>query len=130
MTTLSLLICFAFASTLSTIVTGLSTIPHVENGGTVVLARRENETNVTIFCRVSNNGSAFGTSWFLRLPGEAMENQIRFNNPNPTPNFVRVGATSNLTIELFSRNLNMAVVRCTNFALPLEEASFLLRIIG
>ena len=102
----------------------------MENGGTVVLARRENEINVSIFCRVSNNGSAFETSWFLTRLGE-IEFLITLSSI-PTPNFVLSGVTSNLTIEMFSRDLDRAIVRCSNVATPeiLENAMFQLRIIG
>ena len=126
------LLSFIFAIYCFQLIAGLSTIPHVENGGTVILARRENETNVTVFCRVTNNGSEFETSWFLTRLNE-MEIVITFGgNLLAVPNFIAVGATSNLTIENFSRDLDKAVLRCTNVAIPehLENVMFLLRIIG
>ena len=103
----------------------------MENGGTVVFARRENESNVSIFCRVSNNGSAFDTAWYLTRLGE-MEQFITFGAQFPTPNFVLSGVTSNFTIETFSCDLDRAIVRCTNQAPGdlLENVMFQLRIIG
>ena len=111
------------------LVTGLSTIPPVENGGTVILARRENETNVNIFCRVTVNGSAFQTTWFLTRLNQVKEVITFFP---ATPNFIAVGATSNFTIESFSRDLDKAILRCSNDAPSefLENVMFLLRIIG
>ena len=112
-------------------VTGLSTEPPIENGGTVVLARKENESSVNIFCRVTNNGSFFDTSWFLSTPG-APRNQIIFGMGQS--NFVLIGSSANLTIVSFSRDLNKALLECTNGAGSnspiLEEAFFELRIIG
>ena len=124
-------LCSLVAIHCSQLVTGLSTIPPVENGGTVILARRENETNVTVFCRVTNNGSEFETGWFLTRLNE-IEIIITFGGNLAVPNFIAVGATSNLTIETFSRDLDKAVLRCTNVAPPeiLENVMFLLRIIG
>ena len=109
---------------------GLSTIPPVENEGTVILARRENETNVPIYCRVSLNGSTFSTAWYLTRFGE-VQFRITFGSV-PTPNFVLEGVTSNLTIQSFSRDLDKVIVRCSNVAVPelLENGRFQLRIIG
>ena len=123
--------CFTIILTSSTFATGLSTIPFVENGGTVVFARRENESNVSIFCRVTNNGSVFETAWYLTRLGE-MELPITFGSV-PTPNFVLLsGVTPNLTIETFSRDLDRGILRCSNTAPGeiSENAMFQLRIIG
>ena len=118
-------------SAFSQLVTGISTIPPAGNGETVVLARRENEANVSVFCRVTNNGSQFGTTWLLTKVGQ-MRNQIIF--PDPNGDFSLVGLSSNLTITSFSRDLNMAILECTNGAAMnspiLETAFFDLRIIG
>ena len=97
----------------------------------MVLARKENESNVNIFCRVTNNGSFFDTSWFLSTPG-APRNQIIFGMGQS--NFVLIGSSVNLTIVSFSRDLNRALLECTNGAGSnspiLEKAFFELRIIG
>ena len=106
-----------------------STIPPVENGGTALIARTENETDIKIFCRVTNNGSQFDTTWFLQRFGQT-RNLIFF----PETNFVLVGVSSNLTIETLSRDLDRAILECTNGAGPgspiLEHAFFEFRIIG
>ena len=116
----------------SAIATGdfvFTTIPPVENGGTTLIARAENETDTKIFCRVTNNGSFFDTTWFLQRFGQP-QNLIFF----PNTDFVLVNVSSNLTIQTFSRDLDRAVLECTNGAGTnsplLEHAFFEFRIIG
>ena len=109
-------------------VTGLSTDPSVENGGTVVLPATENATNVFVFCQVSFQGTPAVTQWFLTL------NEGTRNTITSGPSFEITGGSiqTNLTVVSFSRDLDMAILECNNgFVSPNDEtAFFLLRIIG
>ena len=109
-------------------VAGLSTDPFVENGGTVVLPAPENAANVSVFCQVSFQGTPVVTQWFLTLNGGTRSAIM------PGPSFQLTGGSQqpNLTIVSFGRDLDMAILECTNFFVsPNDEtAFFLLRIIG
>lgn len=107
---------------------GLTTIPSVENGGTVVVAAPEDEANVVIFCAVTQppNNNIISTNWFL-IMGSTRE-QIFAS----TPNF-NIGSSpfSSLTILTFVQNLAGATVECSNLLNPgRQEAFFTLRIIS
>ena len=109
-------------------VTGLSTDPFVENGGTVLLPAPENAANVSVFCQVSFQGTQAITHWFLTLNGGTR------SEVTSGPSIQLTGGShfTNLTIVSFSRDLDMAILECTNaFVSPNDEtAFFLLRIIG
>ena len=108
-------------------VTGLLTDPFVENRGTVVLPAPENAPNVSVFCQVTFQGTPAVKRWSLTL-NEGTRSQLMAG-----PSFQLTGALfTNLTIESFSRDLDMANLECSNNLLsPNDEtAFFLLRIIG
>ena len=110
-------------------VTGLVTVPSVENGGTVTVARLENTTNVTIFCELTNGAGdmVIGSNWVHVDP---KANPMRDLVTN-IPLFDRGSFPfANLTITSFLRSLDETTLECSNLENPgLQEAFFLLRVI-
>ena len=111
-------------------VTGLSTDPPTENGGTAVVAALENATDVSIFCMVTENGSPGLSVWYFTEEGGTRQ-LLNFDQPDAS-NFVATGSgRQNFTIRSFGRNLDMGLLECNNNFIPnLERAFFSLRIIG
>ena len=105
---------------------GLTTIPLTVNGGTAVLVARVNATNVTVFCRVTDEqGGPLLTTWILMSGGTTT-----YINAN-TPGFVLSGSTiENLTISSYGPDRNGSILECTNNILPRQSAFFSLRIFG
>ena len=125
------LLCLNLVLQFGDYITGLSTDPPTENGGTVVVAALENATNVSIFCTVTEFGSLGLSVWFFTTEGGTRQ-LLDFDQPNAANFFTTGIARQNFTIRLFARNLDMAVLECNN-NLPSpnrEIAFFMLRIIG
>ena len=93
-------------------VTGLSTDPFVENGGTVVLPAPASASNVSIICNVSFQGTQFATHWYLTVNGGTRTSVLDMNDPN----FQLSGGSlvPILTIVSFGQDLDMAVLECIN----------------
>ena len=125
---LAVLVCLCLLSLLRDHVTGLSTDPFVENGGTVVLPAPANASNISIICNVSFQGTPVATHWYLIVNGTRT-----FILDKNDPNFQLSGGllVPILTIVSFDQDLDMAVLECNNgFISNNEVAFFLLRIIG
>ena len=88
--------------------------PFVENGGTVVLPAPANASNVSIIiiCNVSFQGTPLATHWYLTFNGERRTSVLDMNDPN----FQLSGGllVPILTIVLFGKDLDMAVLECSN----------------
>ena len=125
------LLCLILALQFGGYITGLSTDPPTENGGTAVVAALENATNVSIFCTVTEFGSLGLSVWYLTEKGGTRQ-RIIFGQQSAS-NFFTIGiGRQNFTILLFRRNLDMARLECNNNLDPPNEqvAFFSLRIIG
>ena len=112
-------------------ITGFSTDPPTENGGTAVVAALENATNVSVFCAFLFPGTTtpLTTAWYLTEQG-GTRHQILFGLPSAA-NYFTTGFQTNLTILSFGRNLDMGVLECNNNLDSNNEiAYFMLRIIG
>ena len=75
------LLCLVLALQFGDYVTGLSTDPPTENGGTAVVAALENATNVSVFCAVTFQGTPVHTGWYLTEQGGTRQ-QILFGLPS------------------------------------------------
>ena len=125
---LAVLACLCLLSLLRDQVSGLSTDPFVENGGTVALPARANASNVSVTCNVSFQGTLVATHWYLNVNGTRT-----FVLDKNDPNFQLSGGLllPILTIVSFDQDLDMAVLECNNgFISNNEVAFFLLRIIS
>ena len=109
---LAVLACLCLLSLLRDHVTGLSTDPFVENGGTVVLPAPANASNVSIICNVTFQGTPFATHWYLTVNGGTRTSGLDMNDPN----FQLSGGSlvPILTIVSFGQDLDMAVLECIN----------------
>ena len=91
-----------------------------------MLPATENAANVSVFCQISFQRTPVIMHWFLTMAG----GMIMVGGPS----FELTGGSqhTNLTIVLFSRDLDMAILECNNvFRSPNNESAFLLiRIIG
>ena len=131
-TTLLLCISLVTALQFGEYVSGLSTDPPTENGGTAVVAALENATNVSVFCAVTFGGGSTAPRvklWYITTIGGLTRELILTS----VPNFVFAGThRENLTILSFGRNLDMGRLECNNDIVEPnqnEKAFFSLRII-
>ena len=125
------LLCFGLALQFGDYVTGFSTDPPTENGGTAVVAALENATNVSVYCAVMDFGSPGVSFWYLTEAGGTRQ-RILFGQQSAA-NFLATGVVhENFTILSFRQNLDRALLECNNGLIPPhdEVAFFSLRIIG